>query len=90
MSVFERTGEFRTLMALGNNGIQVFQLVLLENSLLGAIGAALGTGAGLALATLISTFGIPMPPPPNANIGYTAVILEYCRPFWSWPSRLAL
>jgi len=26
------------------------------------------------LATAISTVGIPMPPPPNGNVGYTAII----------------
>jgi putative ABC transport system permease protein len=74
MSVFERTGEFGTLMALGNTRMYIFQLVLVENILLGAIGAALGTVLGVVLAMLISAMGIPMPPPPNANIGYTALI----------------
>lgn len=74
MSVFERTGEFGTLMALGNTSMKVFEMVLIENIMLGAIGATIGTLAGVALAALISSVGIPMPPPPNANIGYTALI----------------
>ena len=74
MSVFERAGEFGTLMALGNTNSSIFQLVLTENLLLGTIGATGGTILGVMLATVISAFGIPMPPPPNADIGYTALI----------------
>jgi putative ABC transport system permease protein len=29
---------------------------------------------GCLLALAISAIGIPMPPPPNANLGYTAMI----------------
>jgi putative ABC transport system permease protein len=34
----------------------------------------LGVALGVALALVISAIGIPMPPPPNANVGYTAHI----------------
>lgn len=74
MSAFERLGEFGTLMALGNRKRDVFKLVVLENLLLGALGATLGVVAGFLLACAISAIGIPMPPPPNANSGYTAMI----------------
>lgn len=75
MSIFNRIGEFGTMMALGNRGSQVFRLVIVENTLLGLIGSALGLGLGVALAALISAVGIEMPPPPNANVGYNAQIL---------------
>lgn len=74
MSVFERIGEFGTMMALGNNRLQIFKLVVIENLVLGTIGAVAGVVVGTALALAISAVGIPMPPPPNANIGYTALI----------------
>jgi putative ABC transport system permease protein len=74
MSVFERTGEFGTLMALGKRSAGVFRLVLTENALLGFAGGMAGVVLGVALALLISAIGIPMPPPPNSNNGYTAVI----------------
>lgn len=74
MSVFERVGEFGTMMALGNNPRQVFKLVVTENVLLGVVGSLLGIVFGSALAVAISAIGIPMPPPPNANIGYTALV----------------
>lgn len=74
MSAFERLGEFGTLQALGNRQRDVFRLILLENAFLGLIGATLGTVTGIVLALAISAIGIPMPPPPSANTGYTAMI----------------
>ena len=74
MSVFERIGEFGTMMALGNRSGVVFRLVLTENALLGLGGGLLGAALGVIVAGLISMVGIPMPPPPNANVGYTAHI----------------
>lgn len=74
MSVFERVGEFGTLMALGNSRGYVFRLVLVENAMLGAAGAIIGAVLGVAVAVIASEVGIPMPPPPNSNVGYTASI----------------
>ena len=47
---------------------------MMECLLLGAIGSVLGVVIGVLLAILISAVGIPMPPPPNSNIGFTASI----------------
>ncbi len=74
MSVSERVGEFGTLMALGNTRSYVFWLVLAENAVLGCVGAVVGVILGTLLALAISKVGIPMPPPPNSNVGYTAAI----------------
>lgn len=74
MSVFERVGEFGTLMALGNTRSYVFWLVLAENAVLGLVGAMVGVVFGVIAAWAISGIGIPMPPPPNSNLGYTASI----------------
>mgnify|MGYP000589592227 CR=1 FL=1 len=74
MTVMERIGEFGTLMALGNKRRTLFQLVVVENTLLGMFGGLLGVVLGVALALLISAMGITMPPPPNSNSGYTAII----------------
>ena len=74
MNVFERTGEFGTLMALGTHGSSIFRLVLQENVLLALIGSGAGALSGVLLAWGISAIGIPMPPPPNSNAGYTAQI----------------
>jgi putative ABC transport system permease protein len=74
MTTFERVSEFGTMMAFGNRRRQVFLLILAENVVLGFIGAAAGIVLGVFLAWVISAIGIPMPPPPNSNLGYTARI----------------
>jgi putative ABC transport system permease protein len=74
MSVFERVSEFGTMRALGNRSRTVFVLVTMETALLGLVGAVSGMLVGVALAVGISLIGIPMPPPPNADLGYTARI----------------
>jgi putative ABC transport system permease protein len=74
MSVFERVGEFGTLMALGNTRGYVFRLVMVENVMLGLFGAVVGVALGIAVALAITEVGIPMPPPPNSNVAYTASI----------------
>ena len=74
MTLFERTREFGTMLALGDRAGKVFQLIMTESLLLGLLGAAVGMSLGCIAAWIISAIGIPMPPPPNANIGYTAFI----------------
>ena len=74
MAVYERTGEFGTLMALGHRRSRVFRLVLVENMLLGLLGGISGAALAAALAIGISGMGISMPPPPGSNVGYTAHI----------------
>ncbi|NDP46887.1 MAG: ABC transporter permease [Sulfuriferula multivorans] len=74
MAIFERTGEFGTLLAVGLRRREIFKLVLLENTLLGCVGGLLGVVVGVMLAGIISGIGIPMPPPPGSNIGYVAHI----------------
>ena len=61
-------------MALGNRSGTIFRLVLVENMLLGLLGSGMGVVLGVVLAWTISAVGIPMPPPPNSNSGYNAVI----------------
>jgi putative ABC transport system permease protein len=74
MGVYERIGEFGTLMALGWRGQRLMKLVIMENVLLGAAGALGGVALGAGFAWWISAVGIPMPPPPNTNMGYEAHI----------------
>jgi len=74
MAIYERTGEFGTLMALGDSQGDIFQQVIKENMLLGLLGAGMGVVIGVVLAWAISGIGIEMPPPPNSDVGYTAYI----------------
>lgn len=75
MTIYQRIGELGTLMAFGNRRRAVLRLVLAENFLLGLIGGGAGALLGIIAACLISAIGIPMPPMPNTNYGYTAAIL---------------
>jgi putative ABC transport system permease protein len=74
LTTFERTGEFGTMRALGGTGRLVFRLLMRETVLLAFVGAAVGVLFGISTALVISAIGIPMPPPPNADVGYTATI----------------
>jgi putative ABC transport system permease protein len=74
MNVLERVSEFGTMRALGNRAPRVFLLVVIEASVLGLAGSCIGVVLGFALSEVISAIGIPMPPPPNADLGYTARI----------------
>jgi putative ABC transport system permease protein len=74
MSVLERTGEIGTVMALGHPRRRVMRLFLAEGLVLGVAGIAVGLVLGAGLAALISSIGIPMPPPPGMARGFTGAI----------------
>jgi putative ABC transport system permease protein len=74
MSVWERAREIGTIMALGSKRYEVLKLFLLEGLILGILGGLLGIIVGTGLAYVISLIGIPMPPPPGANINWVAHI----------------
>ena len=75
MSVLERVAEFGTMKALGNRDRYVFGVIVTESVILGIAGASIGTVAAVSIAYTISRIGIPMPPPPNSELAYTAHIL---------------
>jgi putative ABC transport system permease protein len=75
MSVMERIGEIGTAMALGVRRAGITRLFLTEGILLGCAGGLLGLALGAPLAKMISSVGIPMPPPPGMDSGYTGEIL---------------
>ncbi len=74
MNVLERTGEIGTLLAIGFKRSKILRLFAIEGLLLGLAGGFLGLAAGYGLAELISAIGIPMPPPPGMEEGYTGKI----------------
>lgn len=74
MSVWERAREIGTIMVLGSKRYEVLKLFLLEGLILGILGGLLGIIVGTGLAYVISFIGIPMPPPPGANINWVAHI----------------
>lgn len=74
MNVMERTGEIGTLLAVGFRRSKIIELFAVEGLMLGLIGGAAGVLLGYGLAELISAIGIPMPPPPGREEGYTGEI----------------
>lgn len=74
MNVMERTGEIGTLLAIGLKRKKILQMFATEGFLLGLVGGGGGIAIGYGLAELISSIGIPMPPPPGMDRGYTGEI----------------
>lgn len=74
MSIYERTREVGTLIAIGTLPRNILRLFLLEGFLLGVIGGALGVLSGVILAVIISYIGIPMPPPPASTRAFIAQV----------------
>lgn len=69
MSVFERTREIGTLLAIGMERRQVRNLFLAEGLLMGLGGSAAGAVASLLLRAVLNASRIPLPPPPGATSG---------------------
>ena len=70
MSMFERTREIGTMLAMGTPRAWIVALFMLEAALLGLVGAIVGIVGGNLVGALINAAGLHMPPPP----GYTARI----------------
>ena len=58
MAVFERTREMGVLAALGMKGRQIMGLFLLEGSLIGVVGAVIGSALGLLFILLMGSAGL--------------------------------
>jgi len=74
MAIWERTREIGTIMAMGYKKNDILKLFLTEGFILGVLGGITGILIGVITAWVISFFGIPMPPPPGATVGWTALI----------------
>ena len=70
MSVFERTREIGTLMAIGTPRGTVWRMFLMEGVLVGLLGGAIGLGAGVLAAQIINRAHLMLPPPPGYTVGY--------------------
>ncbi len=75
MSVMERIGEIGTAMALGVKRIGIIRMFLSEGIMIGCLGGLIGLIVGIFAAKIISSIGIPMPPPPGMARGYIGEIL---------------
>ena len=95
MSMFERTREIGTMLAMGTPRAWIVALFMVEATLLGVMERVVGVAAGNLLGALLNHSGLHLPPPP----GYTnpcpsefftcPVSDDRSRRCWS-SSRLAL
>lgn len=83
MGVLQRTAEIGTLMAVGLRRNKILRLFISEGALLGLVGGGSGVTLGYALAELISYVGIPMPPAPGMDKGFTGEIMV------TWPLAIS-
>jgi putative ABC transport system permease protein len=68
MTMFERTREIGTMLAMGTPRSWIMALFVLEATLLGVLGAFFGVAGGNLLGVLINHAGIHLPPPPGTNV----------------------
>ncbi|WP_263350617.1 ABC transporter permease [Acidicapsa acidisoli] len=67
MSMFERTREIGTMLAMGTPRSWIMALFMLEATLLGVLGAIVGVVGGNLLGVLLNHSGIHLPPPPGTT-----------------------
>jgi putative ABC transport system permease protein len=75
MSVFERTREIGTLMAIGTPRGTVWRMFLLEGVFIGLLGGVLGVAAGALDAFAINHMNLMLPPPPGYTVGYALRVM---------------
>jgi putative ABC transport system permease protein len=75
MSVFERTREIGTLMAIGTPRGTIWRMFLAEGVLIGVIGGVAGIAAGALIALVINRADIMLPPPPGYTVGYALKVM---------------
>ncbi len=103
MSVFERTREIGTLLAIGTERRQVRNLFLAEGLLMGLGGSAAGAAGSLLIRAAINAARITLPPPPGATsggvlhvelipvafaVGFVLMTVTLLAASW-WPARRA-
>lgn len=80
MSVFERTREIGTLMAIGSAPRQVHIIFILESLFIGLIGVIIGVALGILInLSIIGLGGLRLPPPPGqiSGISLSPLILPW-------------
>ncbi|MGO8759181.1 MAG: ABC transporter permease [Terracidiphilus sp.] len=76
MSMFERTREIGTMLAMGTPNVWIVGLFMAEAALLGLLGAAIGVAGGNLLGLLVNALNFRMPPPPGYTVGILFHVLR--------------
>ncbi|ASD68788.1 ABC transporter permease [Pseudoalteromonas piscicida] len=84
MTVTERTREIGTVAAMGSYQWEIIRNFILESSIIGFLGAAIGIAISAFVAWGLVYLGLEMPPPPGSNQGYPLTIT------FSWEIALSV
>ncbi len=76
MTMFERTREIGTMLAMGTPRAWIVALFMLEATLLGTMGAIVGVVAGNLLGALLNVSGLHLPPPPGYTLPMPFMVLH--------------
>ncbi len=76
MSMFERTREIGTMLAMGTPHAWIIGLFIAEAALLGTLGAAVGIAFGNLLGAGLNALNFRLPPPPGFTVGILFHVLH--------------
>jgi putative ABC transport system permease protein len=75
MAMFERTREIGTMLAMGTPRSWIIALFMLEATLTGLLGAAVGLIGGNLLGMALNSSGLHLPPPPGTSFNMLFKVL---------------
>jgi len=76
MSMFERTREIGTMLAMGTPHLWIVGLFMAEAALIGLLGAVLGVAGGNVLGAALNALNVRLPPPPGYTVGILFHVLR--------------
>jgi putative ABC transport system permease protein len=68
MTMFERTREIGTMLAMGTPRAWIVALFMVEATVTGVLGAAVGVVGGNLLGVALNASGLHLPPPPGTTV----------------------
>jgi putative ABC transport system permease protein len=75
MAMMERTREIGTMLAMGTPRLWIVALFMVEATLIGILGAAVGLAGGNLLGVLLNASGLHIPPPPGTTVDMAFKVL---------------
>jgi putative ABC transport system permease protein len=76
MAMMERTREIGTMLAMGTPRLWIVALFMVEATLIGILGAAVGLAGGNLLGVLLNASGLHIPPPPGTTVDMAFKVLH--------------
>jgi putative ABC transport system permease protein len=76
MAMFERTREIGTMLAMGTPRLWIVVLFMVEATLTGILGAAVGLIGGNLLGMALNASGLHLPPPPGLSVPMSFRVLH--------------